>query len=215
MVWRDSLIILWEIRYFPNSSTRHLFLFIKYLEEIAMILDHVLPGKNIPDDVNVIIEIPLHSEPVKYEVDHTTGAMFVDRFLATAMHYPCNYGYIPRTLCGDGDPVDVLVVAPLPLIAGSVVRCRPVGVLDMEDESGADAKILAVPIDKLTSLYREVKSFRDLPRELVDRIAHFFEHYKDLEPGKWVKITGWSDTDAAKTEILSSINNYKQEVRQK
>ena len=170
-----------------------------------MILDRVPAGKSMPDDVNVIIEIPLHGDPVKYEVDKDTGAMFVDRFMATAMHYPCNYGYIPNTLCDDGDPADVLVVSPLPLIPGSVVRCRPVGVLQMEDESGDDAKILAVPIDKLTSLYTHINTFRDLPRELLDRIAHFFEHYKDLEPGKWVKIKGWGDAQRAKAEIMSAI----------
>ncbi len=170
-----------------------------------MILDRVPVGKSVPNDVNVIIEIPLHGEPVKYEVDKDTGAMFVDRFLATAMHYPCNYGYIPHTLCDDGDPADVLVVSPLPLIPGSVVRCRPVGVLLMEDESGEDAKIVGVPIDKLTSMYRHINNYRDLPRELLDRIAHFFEHYKDLEPGKWVKVTGWGDVEQAKEEILKAI----------
>lgn len=170
-----------------------------------MILDRVPAGKSVPDDINVIIEIPLHGEPVKYEVDKETGAMFVDRFMATAMHYPCNYGYIPHTLCDDGDPVDVLVVSPLPLIPGSVVRCRPVGMLEMEDESGYDTKILGVPVDKLTTLYRHINTYRDLPRELLDRIAHFFDHYKDLEPGKWVKITGWADVDRAREEILKGI----------
>ncbi|MFT5112140.1 MAG: inorganic pyrophosphatase [Parasphingorhabdus sp.] len=171
-----------------------------------MILDRVPSGKSIPDDINVIIEIPLNADPVKYEVDKDTGAMFVDRFMATAMHYPCNYGYVPHTLSDDGDPVDVLVVSPLPLITGSVVRCRPVGMLEMEDESGEDAKILAVPVDKLTSLYSHINNFRDLPREILDRIAHFFEHYKDLEPGKWVKIAGWADVERAKAEIMKSID---------
>jgi inorganic pyrophosphatase len=170
-----------------------------------MILDRVPAGNSVPDDVNVIIEIPLNGDPIKYEVDKETGAMFVDRFMATAMHYPCNYGYIPHTLCDDGDPVDVLVVSPLPLISGSVVRCRPVGMLEMEDESGHDAKILGVPVDKLTTLYRHINTYRDLPRELLDRIAHFFDHYKDLEPGKWVKITGWADVDRARQEILKGI----------
>ncbi len=170
-----------------------------------MILDRVPTGKSVPNDVNVIIEIPLHGEPVKYEVDKDTGAMFVDRFLATAMHYPCNYGYIPHTLCDDGDPADVLVVSPLPLIPGSVVRCRPVGVLLMQDESGEDSKIVGVPVDKLTSMYRHISNYRDLPRELLDRISHFFEHYKDLEPGKWVKVTGWGDVEQAKEEIMKAV----------
>ena len=170
-----------------------------------MILDRVPTGKHVPDDVNVIIEIPLHSEPVKYEVDKETGAMFVDRFLATAMYYPCNYGYIPHTLCDDGDPVDVMVVSQLPLIPGSVVRCRPVGVLRMEDESGQDSKIIAVPVDKLTSRYRGISNYRDLPPDLLDRVSHFFEHYKDLEAGKWVKVVGWGDVDQAKQEILHAV----------
>lgn len=174
-----------------------------------MILDHVEAGADVPNDINVIIEIPRHGDPVKYEIDKKTGAMFVDRFMSTAMHYPTNYGYVPQTLSGDGDPADVLVVSPLPLISGSVVRSRPVGMLKMEDESGIDAKILAVPVDKLTTLYQDIKSFRDLPKELLDRITHFFDHYKDLEPGKWVKIIGWADADEAKQEIIDSIKNYK------
>ncbi len=175
-----------------------------------MILDKVTPGFAVPDDVNVIVEIPRHGDPVKYEVDKETGAMFVDRFMATAMHYPTNYGYIPHTLSEDGDPVDVLVVTPLPLIPGSVVRSRPVGVLQMEDEAGPDSKIVGVPIDSLTSLYQHVDSFRDLPRELLDRIAHFFAHYKDLEPGKWVKIGGWAVAEEAKQEITDSVQRYQQ-----
>ena len=148
-----------------------------------MNLDRVTSGKDVPNDINVIIEIPAHSDPVKYEVDKETGAMFVDRFMGTAMHYPCNYGYVPHTLSEDGDPVDVLVVTPIPLISGSVIRCRPVGVLQMSDESGKDAKVLAVPIDKLCSLYRKVQGINDLPEMLINQIAHFFEHYKDLEKG--------------------------------
>jgi len=174
-----------------------------------MILDRVQPGVSIPEDINVIVEIPRHGDPVKYEVDKDTGAMFVDRFMATAMHYPTNYGYVPHSLSEDGDPVDVLVVTPLPLIPGSVVRCRPVGMLQMEDESGIDAKILAVPIDKLTTLYQNVDTFRDLPKELLDRITHFFAHYKDLEPGKWVKITGWVGPEEAKKEILDSVDRFR------
>ena len=173
-----------------------------------MILDRVSSGKNVPNDINVVIEIPSHSDPVKYEVDKETGAMFVDRFMGTAMHYPCNYGYVPQTLSEDGDPVDVLVVTPIPVISGSVIRVRPLGMLSMSDEAGKDAKIIAVPIDNLSSLYSHMKSVRDLPRSLLDSIAHFFDHYKDLEPGKWVKIDGWVDTDEAKKEVLEAIARY-------
>ncbi len=173
-----------------------------------MILDRVPSGKNPPDDINVIVEIPLRGEPVKYEVDKETGAMFVDRFLNTAMHYPCNYGYIPHTLAGDGDPVDVLVVTGIPLIVGSVVRCRPVGMLEMTDESGLDAKVLAVPVDKLSKMFHHIKSPDDLPAEQLNRISHFFEHYKDLEEGKWVKVEGWSGIEAAHKEIRDGISNY-------
>lgn len=176
-----------------------------------MNLDRVGPGKDVPNDINVIIEIPSHSDPVKYEVDKDTGAMFVDRFMGTAMHYPCNYGYVPHTLSEDGDPVDVLVVSPVPLISGSVIRVRPVGVLKMTDESGPDAKILAVPVDKLTNLYRNAQGIDDMSQPLLDQIAHFFEHYKDLESGKWVKIDGWFGIEDAKSEILSSIERYNAE----
>ena len=173
-----------------------------------MNLDRVGPGKDIPNDFNVIIEIPSHSDPVKYEVDKETGAMFVDRFMNTAMHYPCNYGYIPKTLSEDGDPVDVLVVTPIPLISGSVIRCRSVGMLEMEDESGPDAKIIAVPIDKLCVMYRDVKEASDLPSLLLGQIKHFFEHYKDLEKNKWVKVQGWSDAQKAAEEIKASIKRF-------
>ncbi len=166
-------------------------------------------GKSVPDDINVIIEIPQHADPVKYEVDKDSGALMVDRFMATAMHYPCNYGYVPHTLCGDGDPADVLVVAPFALVPGSVIRCRPVGVLQMEDESGEDAKILAVPVDKLTPLYANVKGPDDMPKLLLDQIAHFFEHYKDLEKGKWVKVTGWQGVDAARQELLDAVKRHQ------
>ena len=175
-----------------------------------MILDRVSPGTDVPNDVNVIIEIPANSEPVKYEVDKDTGAMFVDRFMSTAMHYPCNYGYIPHTLSNDGDPVDVMVVTPYPLISGSVVRCRPVGVLKMTDESGDDAKVLAVPIDKLCKSYRNATSIDDMQPMLLDQIAHFFEHYKDLDEGKWVRVEGWGSIDDAKEEIMSSVQMYKE-----
>ena len=174
-----------------------------------MNLDRVPAGRHVPDDCNVIIEIPMHGDPIKYEVDKETGAVFVDRFLSTAMHYPCNYGYIPRTVSGDGDPCDVLVLSPVPLITGVVVRCRPIGMLRMDDEAGGDAKILAVPIDKLSSLYGGIKSPRDLPELATRQIAHFFEHYKDLEPGKWVRVSTWVDADEAKREILASVARYE------
>lgn len=174
-----------------------------------MNLDRVGPGKDIPNDFNVIIEIPSHADPVKYEVDKETGAMFVDRFMNTAMHYPCNYGYIPKTLSEDGDPVDVLVVTPIPLISGSVIRCRAVGVLKMTDESGPDAKVIAVPIDKLCKLYRKVQTPQDLPDLLLAQIRHFFEHYKDLEEGKWVKVEGWDNSDAAESEINAAVQRFE------
>ena len=173
-----------------------------------MILDRVSRGPNVPDDVNVIIEVPSHSDPVKYEVDKDTGAMFVDRFMGTSMHYPCNYGYIPQTLSEDGDPVDVLVVTPIPVISGSVIRVRPLGMLRMTDEAGKDSKIIAVPVAKLTNLYSKMNSVHDVPRSLLDSIAHFFDHYKDLESGKWVEIDGWVDSDEARREILDSIERF-------
>ena len=175
-----------------------------------MNLDRVGPGNNIPEEINVVIEIPAHSDPVKYEVDKESGAMFVDRFMSTAMHYPCNYGYVPHTLSNDGDPVDVLVVTPVPLISGSVIQCRPVGVLTMTDESGDDAKVLAVPISKLCSSYTRVKDLNDMPPMLIEQIAHFFEHYKDLEEGKWVRVEGWSGVEGAKKEILDSVKMYQE-----
>jgi inorganic pyrophosphatase len=174
-----------------------------------MNLDRVSSGRDVPNDFNVIVEIPAHGEPIKYEVDKDTGAMFVDRFMSTAMHYPCNYGYVPHTLSDDGDPVDVLVITPIPLLTGVVVRCRPVGMLKMEDEAGDDAKLLAVPVDKLTNLYRDIESPRDLPESILNQIAHFFEHYKDLEAGKWVKVQGWVGTEEAKAEILAGVQRYQ------
>lgn len=174
-----------------------------------MNLDRVTSGKNVPDDINVIIEIPSHSDPVKYEVDKATGAMFVDRFMNTAMHYPCNYGYIPHTLSDDGDPVDVLVVTPIPLISGSVIRCRTIGMLKMTDEAGADAKLLAVPHEKLCKLYKDAEAPEDMSPLLLDQIAHFFAHYKDLEKGKWVKVEGWTGADDARQEIMGSIARYQ------
>jgi inorganic pyrophosphatase len=174
-----------------------------------MNLDRVTPGRDIPNDFNVIIEIPMNADPIKYEVDKETGAMFVDRFMSTAMHYPCNYGYIPHTISDDGDPVDVLVLSPVPLITGVVVRCRPVGLLKMEDEAGGDAKLLAVPVDKLCNLYRHIQTPRDLPEMVLAQITHFFEHYKDLEAGKWVKVQGWVGAEEAKQEILDGIARYE------
>lgn len=174
-----------------------------------MNLDRVSPGKNLPDEVNVIIEIPSHSDPVKYEVDKETGAMFVDRFMNTAMHYPCNYGYVPHTLSEDGDPVDVLVITPIPLISGSVITCRIIGMLNMTDEAGPDAKLLAVPITKLCKLYKDVNSPEDTPPLLLSQITHFFEHYKDLEEGKWVKVEGWLGAEDAKNEITAGIKRYQ------
>ncbi len=175
----------------------------------TMSLDRVSSGRNLPDDFNVIIEIPAHGEPIKYEVDKDSGCMFVDRFMSTAMHYPCNYGYIPHTLSEDGDPVDVLVITPIPLITGVVVRCRPVGMLKMTDEAGVDAKLLAVPVDKLCGLYKGVHRPEDLQPLLLAQISHFFEHYKDLEAGKWVKVEGWVGIDDARTEILAGVERYR------
>ena len=173
-----------------------------------MSLNSVPAGKELPEEINVIIEIPAHADPVKYEVDKDSGAMFVDRFMSTCMHYPTNYGYVPHTLSEDGDPVDVLVITPTPLISGSVIRCRPVAVLMMTDEAGPDAKVLAVPIDKLCTSYRQCETAADLPEMLLKQISHFFEHYKDLENNKWVKVDGWHDVDKAKQEILDSIERF-------
>ena len=182
-----------------------------YTTPYVMSLDRVPAGKDLPNDFNVIIEIPMNADPVKYEVDKETGAVFVDRFMSTAMHYPCNYGYIPRTLSDDGDPVDVLVLSPFPLITGVVVRCRPLGMLKMDDEAGGDSKILAVPIDKLSSMYRTMHSIRDLPDITTKQIEHFFAHYKDLEPGKWVRMAGWVGAEEAKAEIIGSANRFAAE----
>ena len=166
-------------------------------------------GKNVPEDLNVIIEIPANSAPIKYEVDKDSDAIFVDRFMATPMFYPANYGYVPNTLSEDGDPLDVLVVAPYPVVPGAVIRCRPVGILNMSDESGKDAKIIAVPHSKLTTIYNDVKTTHDLPPLLLQQIQHFFENYKDLEPGKWVKIDRWGGADEARAEIVKAVNAYQ------
>ncbi|NHC08175.1 inorganic pyrophosphatase [Azonexus fungiphilus] len=178
-----------------------------------MSLNNVSSGKSLPDDFNVIIEITANSDPVKYEVDKESGAVFVDRFLGTSMHYPCNYGYINNTIAGDGDPVDVLVVTPFPLPPGVVIRCRPLGMLAMEDEGGQDAKLLAVPVSKLTPLYNDVKTYEDIPELLRKQISHFFEHYKDLEPGKWVKVVGWQGIEAAQKEVMDGVARYQAEAK--
>ncbi|MFO0030197.1 MAG: inorganic diphosphatase [Pseudomonadota bacterium] len=173
-----------------------------------MALERVPTGRDVPDEVNVIIEIPMNAEPVKYEVDKDTGAIFVDRVLTTPMRYPCNYGYIPHTLSGDGDPADVLVVMPLPLIPGSVIRVRPVGMLKMTDEAGEDTKLLAVPAPKI---YPPSAGFADVdhvPEHTRERIAHFFAHYKDLEKGKWVRVEGWAGAAEARAEIESCVRRY-------
>ena len=174
-----------------------------------MNLDRVTAGKNPPEDVNVIVEIPIHGPPVKYELDKETGAMFVDRFLNTSMHYPCNYGYIPKTLAKDGDPVDVIVMTPMPIIHGAVIPCRPIGVLKMTDEAGDDSKVMVVPLDKVSKFNRNVNSYKDVQDALLNQITHFFEHYKDLEPNKWVKVDGWYGVDDAKQEILDSMKAYE------
>ena len=175
-----------------------------------MSLNNVQPGSKIPDQFNVIIEIPMNSDPVKYEVDKESGAVFVDRFMGTAMHYPCNYGYIPKTISDDGDPVDVLVITPFPLIPGVVVSCRAIGVLKMDDEAGGDAKLLAVPEDKILPIYTHWQKPEDMNELRLKQIQHFFEHYKDLEKGKWVKVKGWEGPEAAKQEILEGIERYNQ-----
>ena len=180
----------------------------RFFRETTVGLDRVPSGIDLPNDFNVVIEISMHSEPIKYEVDKISGAIFVDRFMSTAMHYPCNYGYIPHTISGDGDPVDVLVMSQFALPPGVVVRCRPVGMLKMLDEAGEDSKLLAVPVDKLTPMYRDIESPRDLPQFVLDQISHFFEHYKDLEPGKFAQVRGWVDAEEAKKEILQGVANF-------
>ncbi|HET9031378.1 MAG TPA: inorganic diphosphatase [Dokdonella sp.] len=173
-----------------------------------MALQLVSTGKDVPNEINVIIEIPKDAEPVKYEVDKATGTIFVDRVLSTPMRYPCNYGYIPQTLGGDGDPLDVLVILPLPLVPGSAIRCRPVGVLRMSDEAGADEKLVAVPIPRVFEGYAHINDIEQVSKHWLERIGHFFEHYKDLEKDKWVKLEGWSNADDAKQEILASVERY-------
>ncbi|CTQ58381.1 MAG: inorganic diphosphatase [Roseibium album] len=177
-----------------------------------MRIDAVPIGKNPPEDINVIIEVPVGGEPIKYEMDKDAGAMYVDRFLYTPMRYPGNYGFVPHTLCGDGDPIDVVVVNQRPVVPGAIMSCRPIGVLLMEDESGQDEKIIAVPGHKVTKRYDAVLDITDLPQITVDQVKHFFEHYKDLEPGKWVKITGVEGAEVAKRLIAESIERAQVEA---
>ncbi len=178
-----------------------------------MSLNQVPSGRDLPDDFNVIIEIAAHSDPVKYEVDKDSGALFVDRFMGASMVYPCNYGYIPNTLSDDGDPMDVLVRTPHQVNVGSVLRCRPIAMLDMEDDGGVDYKILALPVPELTPFWKHVKTREDMPDILIKQIEHFYTHYKDLEEGKWAKINGWRDKEAARQAILKSVENYKNGAR--
>jgi inorganic pyrophosphatase len=174
-----------------------------------MSFNNVPAGKDLPNDFNVIIEIPAQSDPVKYEADKELGLLVVDRFIGTGMRYPANYGFIPKTLAGDGDPVDVLVITPFPLLAGSVVRARTVGMLQMTDESGVDAKLIAVAADKICPATAHIKSIDDVPDDLKAQIKHFFENYKALEKGKWVKVEGWQGIEAAHKEIIDGAAAYK------
>ena len=174
-----------------------------------MDISKIAIGREPPFDVNAVIEIPQGGEPVKYELDKASGAMFVDRFLHTAMFYPGNYGFIPHTLSGDGDPVDVVVVGQTPVVPGAVIRCRPVGVLLMEDNAGSDEKIIAVPVDSLHPFYTGVKNYDELPAILTQQVAHFFQHYKDLEPGKWARTMGWGDAEKAARMIVEGIERAK------
>jgi len=175
-----------------------------------MRIDAIPIGKNPPDDVNVIIEVAIGGEPIKYEMNKEAGTLFVDRFLHTPMRYPGNYGFVPHTLSLDGDPIDVLVANTRPIIPGAVINVRPVGVLKMEDDGGGDEKIIAVPMPKLTKRYLNVHNYTDLPPILLEQIQHFFEHYKDLEPGKWVKLLGWGDAAEARKFISEAIERENQ-----
>ncbi|SON57851.1 Inorganic pyrophosphatase [Hartmannibacter diazotrophicus] len=174
-----------------------------------MRIDAVPIGKNPPHDINVIIEVPLGGEPIKYEMDKEAGAMYVDRFLYTSMRYPGNYGFVPHTLSDDGDPIDVVIVNTRAIIPGAIMNCRPIGVLMMEDEAGIDEKIIAVPATKLTKRYEKVTNHTDLPEITLKQIEHFFEHYKDLEPGKWVKVLRWGDAEEARGLIMQAVENAK------
>jgi inorganic pyrophosphatase len=177
-----------------------------------MRIDAVPIGKNPPEDINVIVEVSVGGEPIKYEMDKDAGAMYVDRFLYTPMRYPGNYGFVPHTLCGDGDPIDVVVVNQRPVVPGAIMNCRPIGVLIMEDESGQDEKIIAVPSHKLTKRYDKVHSVDDLPEITISQVKHFFEHYKDLEPGKWVKVKTVESAETAKRMIVESIERANKQA---
>ena len=174
-----------------------------------MQLEAIPVGKNPPDDVNVVIEVPIGGEPIKYEMDKASGALFVDRFLHTPMRYPGNYGFVPHTLSDDGDPIDVLIANTRPIMPGAVINVRPIGVLKMSDEGGEDEKIIAVPSPKLTKRYIDIAEVTQLPEITREQIKHFFEHYKDLEPGKWVKVTGWGDATEARKMIVEAIDRAK------
>ena len=174
-----------------------------------MDLNLISAGRNPPKDIHAVIEIPVGGVPVKYEFDKKSGALFVDRFLHTAMFYPGNYGFIPHTLSEDGDPCDVLVISQVPVVPGAVIRCRPVGALLMEDEAGRDEKVLAVPVDDLHPFYKGIASYRDLPNVMIEQIAHFFQHYKDLEKGKWVTIVRWLDTEEAEQIVMEGLERAK------
>jgi inorganic pyrophosphatase len=179
----------------------------------TMDINKIPAGKNVPYDVNVVIEIPQGGHPIKYELDKDSGALFVDRFVHTSMVYPANYGFIPQTLSEDGDPCDVLVVGQYPVVPGCVIRSRPIGALVMEDESGQDEKILAVPVDKLHPFYSRIQSYKDLPEIMIEQIGHFFEHYKDLEKGKWVKIVEWVGPEEAAELIRKGIEKANSEKK--
>jgi inorganic pyrophosphatase len=166
-------------------------------------------GRNPPHELNVVIEVPLRSDPIKYEFDKDSGAIFVDRFLYTTMFYPCNYGFVPHTLADDGDPIDVMVVGRMPVQPGAVLPVRPIGLLELEDEAGGDEKVLAVPLPKITRLYDKVRSWSDIPEIDLQRIQHFFEHYKDLEPEKWVRVGSWRDAEQAHAVITRAIERAR------
>ena len=170
-----------------------------------MRLDAIPAGKNPPHDINVVIEVPVGGEPIKYEMDKASGTLFVDRFLYTPMRYPGNYGFVPHTLSADGDPIDVLVCNTRAIVPGAVINCRPVGVLVMEDDGGGDEKVIAVPSNQITLRYERIQTVKDLPDITLQQIQHFFQHYKDLEPGKWVKIKDWGDADLAKSMIVEAL----------
>lgn len=174
-----------------------------------MQLERLPTGSDVPNDIYVVIEIPANGPGIKLELEKDSGALLVDRFLATPMHYPCNYGFVPHTLSEDGDPLDALVISPIPLLSGVVVSCRPVALLTTTDDAGPDAKILCVPTSKVTSAFDDVNELEDVPALVVQQIEHFFAHYKDLEPGKWMSVAGWSNSAAAKEEIVTSVNRFK------